>query len=167
MGNKACIVCGKPVERKGNKFCSRACFAEYRQHKRKCAICGTLFPVAKSSGKICCSPACSKKRRQQLQSDGVYKEPFKKLHEKRKEYIDTHRGEKHHKAQYWCLQSPTGNVYKVKNLYNFISQNLDLFDGSTIRQAYDGISKIKYSRMGKRKMPNYTYKGWRLLDWKE
>ncbi len=53
--NYSGLVCGNPVKRKGSKFCSRACYAEHRQHKRTCVVCGTLFLGPKSSDKICCS----------------------------------------------------------------------------------------------------------------
>jgi len=160
-----CLVCGNPVKRKGAKFCSRVCYAEYRQHKRTCVVCGILFPVPKSSDKICCSPQCSKKHRQQLQAAGVYKKANKKWQSERKIYEQTHMGDKHPNAKFWRLQSPEGHVYEVTNLKDFIRQNIGLFDGSTVKQAYDGIVKLKASKLGKRKKPSYTYKGWQLVNY--
>ncbi|OEG16773.1 hypothetical protein BCR25_04035 [Enterococcus termitis] len=63
--------------------------------------------------------------------------------------------------------SNSGKVYEVTNLKNFVTQNLDLFEGSSVNQVTDGIVKIKASQLGKRKNPCYSYKGWTLISWRD
>lgn len=161
----SCVICGKHVKRKDSKYCSRKCYSKDRQSIKTCVVCGKEFPDPPSSPKVCCSPECSKQHRQQLQSKGNYDSTNQKWLTGKKEYYDNHKGELHPNAKYWKIQSPTSKVYEMTNLKEFIRDNIDLFDGSTVKQAFDGIVKIKASQQGKRKNPSYSYKGWKLLSW--
>ncbi|MEK8128636.1 hypothetical protein WMW72_12035 [Paenibacillus filicis] len=76
----------------------------------------------------------------------------------------TGRFETHMHAKEWVIQSPDGEIYRCRNLKNWIREHIDMFDG-TLNQAWDGIVKIKYSAQGKRKNPVSQWKGWRLLEW--
>lgn len=102
-----------------------------------------------------------------MQNSGIYDKTNKKWLAERDKYAADHQGEKHPNAKFWRMQSPTGKTYETINLKAFIRQNLELFDGSTLRQAFDGIVKIKASQQGKRKRPVSSYKGWKLLDWED
>lgn len=162
-----CLICGKPVKRNGSYYCSRGCYAKSKQNTRNCVICGKEFDVPPSSQKICCSKECSTANRKKLHAEGTYDKANEKWLDKKEEYFSDHKDEKHPNAKSWTIKSPVGKVYEVTNLKYFISQNLDLFDGSTVRQALDGIIKIKASELGKRKNPVHSYKGWTLVGWKE
>lgn len=162
-----CQFCGKKVQRKHSKFCTRKCYAKSKQNIKECVVCGKSFVAPPSSYKICCSATCSKKHRQKLQLTGTYDKANAKWIAKRDQYAAEHQGDKHPNAKYWKIKSPTGKTYETVNLKDFIRQNIELFDGSTVRQAFDGIVKIKASEQGKRKRPVKSYKGWTLLDWKD
>lgn len=162
-----CTFCGKEVKRKGNKFCSRKCYTKSKQNIKECVVCGKSFAEPPSSEKVCCSPSCGKKHRQQLQLTGAYDKANQKWLAEKEKYFADHKAEKHPNAKYWKIKSPTGKTYETVNLKEFIRQNIELFDGSTVRQAFDGIVKIKSSEQGKRKRPVKSYKGWTLLDWKD
>jgi hypothetical protein len=69
-------------------------------------------------------------------------------------------------AKTWCIQAPDGQIYECRNLMLWLEQHADMLDG-TVRQAWDGITKIKYSMQGKRKNKSYQWKGWRLIEWAE
>jgi len=72
-------------------------------------------------------------------------------------------GENHFGAKTWIIKSPSGKIYECRNLLHFIRENAELFDGS-VRQAWDGITKIKYTMQGKRKFPSHSWKGWTLIE---
>lgn len=131
---------------------------------KTCLICDKKFPSPPSADTVCCSPKCSSIHRQQMQENGVYDKVNEKWLKARDMYTKTHKGEKHHHSKYWKLQAPDGEVYEVVNLMYFIKENIELFNGSTPKQAFDGICKIKASQQGKRKRPSYSYKGWKLLS---
>ncbi|REK69355.1 hypothetical protein DX130_24655 [Paenibacillus paeoniae] len=69
-------------------------------------------------------------------------------------------------AKEWVIQSPSGEVYKCRNLKKWLRDNEHLYEG-TLKQAADGIMKIKYSAQGKRKRKSTQWKGWRLLAWND
>lgn len=74
--------------------------------------------------------------------------------------------ERNMNAKCWVIQAPDGQIYSCRNLKHWLRQHEDMLDG-TVQQAWDGISKIKYSMQGKRKNPCYTWKGWKLLSYSE
>jgi predicted nucleic acid-binding Zn ribbon protein len=160
-----CKMCGKKISRKGNQFCSRQCYADHKKNSKECVICQKPFFAPPSSQKICCSDECSVLHRQKLHRDGVYDKTNTKWKEKKEDYFAKHMGGEHPNAKHWVIQSPSGKIYEVTNLKHFIRQNINLFDGSTERQAFDGFVHIKASALGKRKRPGYSYKGWKLLKW--
>ncbi|WP_430597507.1 hypothetical protein [Enterococcus sp. AZ177] len=162
-----CEFCGKEVKRKGSKFCSRKCYADSKQNIKQCVVCGKSFAEPPSSEKVCCSHSCGKEHRQQLQLTGTYDKTNEKWLLEKEKYFAEHQGDKHPNAKYWKIKSPIGKIYETVNLKDFIRQNLELFDGSSVRQAFDGIVKIKASEQGKRKRPVKSYKGWTLLDWRD
>lgn len=159
-----CINCGKPAR---NKFCSRACFAKYRQNYRTCIVCGKKFPVPKANSKYCCSDECSSLHRKQMHESGIYDHVTEKMLKAKEKHAQEYQGELHWNAKNWVIQSPNGKVYECRNLHDFIRQNPDLFDG-TLKQAFDGFIKMKQTAQGKRKKcKSYQWKGWRLLQWGE
>lgn len=159
----SCSICGKPLGRNKNA-CSRACYSILRQHTRECVICGTLFPTPPSAETVTCSPACSTANRKQLAAAGVNDTGLQKAHERLPESPLTGRFETHIHAKEWVIQSPDGRIYKCRNLKNWLREHEGLLDG-TVKQAWDGITKIKYSMQGKRKFKSSQWKGWRLLEW--
>lgn len=160
-----CLLCDNLVKRNNNNYCSRTCYAKSRQNARSCVICNKRFDVSPSSEKICCSKECSTLNRQRMQSEGTCKEINTKWLAKKEEYYVDHIREKHPNAKSWTIKSPIGKVYEITNLKYFIIINLELFEGSTVKQVLDGFIKIKASELGKRKRPVCSYKGWTLINW--
>ena len=158
-----CINCGGPLGR-NKMYCSQRCRAEYLKSKRKCVVCGKMFYAPPSSDSKCCSKTCSKIHRSKLHASGNYNKSVPSMMKGKAEFWAEHTGEKHINAKHWIIQSPDGEIYDCQNLFFFIREHPDLFDG-TERQAFDGFEKIKSSIEGKRKNPSYTWKGWRLLDY--
>ncbi|KPU42137.1 hypothetical protein OXPF_39160 [Oxobacter pfennigii] len=111
-----------------------------------------------------CSPGCSRVYRQNLHEQGVYNGTLEKAHEAAKTSPLTGHFETHMHAKSWVIQAPDGEIYKCRNLKLWLDEHQDMIDG-TVRQAWDGITKIKYSMQGKRKFKSYQWKGWKLLDW--
>jgi hypothetical protein len=67
-------------------------------------------------------------------------------------------------AKEWVIQSPDGKTFRCRNLKLWLREHEDMLEG-TVKQAWDGITKIKYSMQGKRKNMSHQWKGWRLLEW--
>jgi predicted nucleic acid-binding Zn ribbon protein len=162
---KTCPVCGQEYTWR-NKFCSKACYIKSKTHLKTCVVCGKLFADPACNLTITCSPECSKIHRQQMHADGKYLETLDKAHEAFKTNPKTGHFETHMHAKTWKIQAPDGQIYECRNLLLWFEQHADLLDG-TPRQAWDGITKIKYSMQGKRKNKSYQWKGWRLLEWAE
>jgi hypothetical protein len=91
------------------------------------------------------------------------------LEKGRKAYNATPKGQKgydFHGALSWRIQAPDGSIYECHNLLHWLREHEDMLDGTPM-QAWNGISKIKYSAQGKRKKPVSQWKGWKLLSWGE
>lgn len=161
--SKVCPVCGKPLGRNKNA-CSMACYSELRSHKKICTVCGKEFPCPPANLNVTCSPGCSKENRKRLAAAGVNNAALEKAHERLPTHPLTGRFETHINAKEWVIQDPAGNVHKCRNLLLWLREHEDMLDG-TPRQAWDGLTKIKYSMQGKRKNKLYQWKGWRLIDY--
>jgi predicted nucleic acid-binding Zn ribbon protein len=158
---KECPVCGKDIGK--NKYvCSMRCYAIFKTKPKTCIVCGKPF---KYSNNTTCSKKCSLVNRQKIYDKGTYDEALKKAHETAPLRPLTGRFETHCNARKWKIQSPDGNVYECRNLKLWLRNHADMLDG-TVKQAWDGITKIKYSMQGKRKK-SYQWKGWKLLEWGE
>ena len=160
-----CPVCGKD-KGKNKLTCSQKCSTEYKSNKKICVICGAEYRCPPTDYVKTCSAACRKALRQKVFAErkGDYMEAFEKGLEASRASPLHQRDENNIKAKEWVLQSPDGKIYACRNLLNFIRENAEMFDG-TIRQAWDGITKIKYGLQGKRKSRSSQWKGWRLLEW--
>lgn len=158
-----CIVCRNEKGR-NKKFCSLKCESAYLKNRKTCIVCGKTFPDPPTNASVCCSKECSSKHRKDMMQGEKQQNNFKKMIAGKELFEKEHQGEKHVNAKEWVIQSPEGKIYRCRNLLYFIRSNPELFDG-TERQVFDGFSKIKATRQGKRKNPSYTYKGWQLLDW--
>ncbi len=164
---KLCPICGAPVKRRRNTYCSYACAGKAKQHYKTCVTCGKPFPSPPTAATLTCSPECSAKHRGHLHNAGVYADAEIARREGAARAPSTARGsEQHHVAREWVIQSPDGQTFRCRNLLEWLRQHEDMLDG-TARQAWDGISKIKYSMQGKRKNPSKQWKGWRLREWGE
>ena len=141
-----------------------ACYAVYKSNKKKCIICDKEFYDAPSSNTITCSKACSIIHRQKLHEQGVYAGTLEKAHEIAKNHPLTGKFETHMHAKEWIIQAPDGSIHECRNLKLWLENHVDMLDG-TVNQAWDGITKIKYSMQGKRKFKSYQWKGWRLIKW--
>ncbi|RXZ78175.1 hypothetical protein EBB07_29410 [Paenibacillaceae bacterium] len=160
-----CPLCNSPLKR--NKVaCSMKCYGLLKSNIKQCVICDKPFFEPPSSSTITCGEDCSAENRRRLFKKGVNDEALKAAHEKLLTNPLTGRFSTHMHAKEWVIQSPTGEVYKCRNLKNWLRENEQLLDG-TYKQAWDGISKIKYSAQGKRKNNVYQWKGWRLLAWSD
>lgn len=161
-----CPVCGKPLGRNKNA-CSMACYSVLRSNVKTCKICGTSFPNSASNGTNTCSKKCSRENRRRMAGKGVFSDALKKAREKLPSHPLTGRFDTHMHAKEWVIQSPSGEVYKCRNLLNWIRENEIFFEGHSAKRVFDGVAKIKASALGKRKNKSYQWRGWRLLDWGE
>ena len=156
-----CRVCGKPVHRKGAKYCSYACAALARQHYKRCVICGALYPCPPTNMVRTCSPACSAElRRRQAEALGH----TDRIKAEAAKYVAETPPEQWQTAKYWELQAPDGTKHCCKNLIEFFRQHEDLIDG-TPEQASRGIITVKRTMLGLKKNGCYQWKGWKLLAW--
>lgn len=160
---RICPICGKQLGRNKNA-CSMACYAELKSNYKICVVCGAVFPSPPSNFNKTCSKECSGENRRRLAADGVNTAALKEAHRRAATSPLTGRFETHMHAKEWVIQAPDGQVYRCRNLKNWLREHEDLLEG-TIMQAWDGISKIKYSMQGKRKKPCLQWKGWRLLEY--
>jgi predicted nucleic acid-binding Zn ribbon protein len=161
---KHCLVCKKEYKGRNKYTCSMACFAIYKSHKKKCVVCGREFYDSPSNDTITCSTKCSTIHRKHLHEQGVYAGTLEKAHVVAKTNPLIGRFDTHMHAKTWRIQSPDGKIHECRNLLNWLREHEDILDG-TVRQAWDGITKIKYSMQGKRKFKSYQWKGWKLLEW--
>jgi len=160
-----CPVCGGPLGRNKNA-CSHACNSILRSNVKSCIICGESFQAPPSSEKVTCSPSCSTENRRQIAAAGINTPAIQKAHEQLPHSPLTGQFETHMHAKTWVIQSPTGEVYRCRNLKLWLRENEDLLDG-TVKQAWDGFAKMKASQLGRRKRPLNQWKGWRLLEFSD
>lgn len=134
-------------------------------HTRTCAVCGKAFRCPPSADTVCCSPACSKAHRQALYASGVYDQNTAKMLTAKEASPLLQPNAQHVNAKSWVICAPNGKVYECRNLLNWCREHADLLPGAP-RQAWGGLSKIKYSMQGKRQRnPSKSWKGWTLIDW--
>lgn len=160
---KYCLVCGRKLEGRQKKFCSKKCMGLEKQGYKTCIVCGKIFKDSASNRNHCCSKECSRIHRQDLHKEGLYDKAIEKMRHNLNKKVEEIGCEKHWKTKHWVISSPDGKIYECNNLLNFIREHQDMFDG-TVKQAYDGFQKIKASREGKRKRPTTQWKGWHLIS---
>lgn len=163
---KICLICKKEYKGRNKYTCSRACYALHKTHTKKCVVCGKEFNAPQSNMTITCSHECSTINRKKLHADGVYIGSLEKAHEAFPAHPLTGRFETNINARTWVIQAPSGEIYECRNLALWLREHAEMLDG-TVTQAWDGITKIKYSMQGKRKNKNSQWKGWRLIRWWE
>lgn len=134
-----------------------------RNYKR-CVVCGQDFAAPPSSEKICCSPECSHIWRTHRTQAGIYDKSIHMANTISRSNPRMQRGEQNINAKSWRIQAPNGEIFECINLLDWFRNHADLIDG-TPQQAWDGVTKIKYSMQGKRKHPSFQWKGWKLLAW--
>ena len=156
-----CPVCGSPAVRSGRTYCSRACYNLARSHTATCVVCGKVFFKPPSADTVTCSRACSIANRKRHAQNP---EQYEKMLESKAFLPIFQPDERHMNAKCWVIQAPDGHIYRCRNLKHWLRQHEDMLDG-TVQQAWDGITKIKYSMQGKRRHPCYTWKGWKLLSY--
>lgn len=159
---------------------------------RQCVVCGRAFTAAPSAKKITCSAECSAIRKSQshIGKRNVWSpEARAQLSERRKAEgltdnarkgltvamarPDSQRGPQHREAKIWVLIDPDGHRHEVTNLLHWSRAHAQLFDipaddadrERIARNIRSGFGQIVQSRLGHRKDPIYTYKGWGLGDW--
>lgn len=158
-----CPICSQPKGRNKNT-CSMTCYSKLKTQHKVCVVCGSTFADPQCNDTVTCGPECSKKHRQNLYAIGVNTEALARAHEMLPLCPLTGRFDTHINAKDWIIQSPDGRTYECRNLKLWLRDHEELLDG-TVAQAWDGISKIKYSMQGKRKNPSNQWKGWRLISW--
>lgn len=159
---------------------------------KRCVICGAEFYAPPSSKKITCSRECSARRKvishtgvhnawnetsrrdqsKRLKAQG-YSESAKRGLAAAMALPESQRGPRHRDAKVWLLIDPEGQRYRVVNLLNWAREHAHWFDtpadeADRLRVANNissGFKQIVQSRLGHRKHPVYTYKGWSLGDW--
>lgn len=136
------------------------------KNQKVCVVCGKLFYAPPSSEKVCCSRECSHILRERRIKSGIYNDSIQCANRISQSNPKMQRGPENINAKGWAIQSPDGQIYECHNLLDWLRNHADLLDG-TPQQAWNGISKIKYSMQGKRKHPSYQWKGWKLVLWKD
>jgi hypothetical protein len=162
--DKTCPICGNPYKGRNKNACSMGCYAKFKTNKKTCVVCGKEFADPECNLTKTCSPECSSAHRRQMHAQGVYAGTLEKAHEVAKTHPLTGRFETHMHAKEWVIQSPGGEIHRCRNLKLWLREHEDMIDG-TVNQAWDGITKIKYSMQGKRKNKSKQWKGWQLLEW--
>lgn len=159
-----CPICGRIVTRSKQQYCSVGCYNKALMHWRECVVCGQRFQVPPSSSKVCCSPACSTAHRREMYESGVYSAATRSMLAAKQASPLLAPGPQNVNAKTWVIRSPDGQVHECRNLMDWLREHADMLDG-TPKQAWDGITKIKYSMQGKRKNPSRTWKGWTLVSY--
>lgn len=168
--DKKCMVCGDALKR-GNKFCSYRCAGLYKQHYAVCPICGTTFKKSPSdvSIKTCGNVECRKAYRAKIMTPQF----AERGHEAVKASPNTGHFDTHHGAVEWQLVSPSGDLYKFKNLILWSEQHVDLLPVSlrtgkrvSARTFYREISRLK-SDAEKYSCSHDNYYGWRVVKDKQ
>ena len=139
------------------------CYSKWKTQYKVCVVCGEAFADPQSNPTVTCGPDCSKAHRQDLYAKGVNTAALEKAHEVSPTRPLTGPFVTNINARDWVIQSPDGRIYECRNLMLWLRDHADLLDG-TVKQAWDGISKIKYSMQGKRKNLSHQWKGWRLIS---
>jgi len=163
---KKCIQCGKEYAGRNKNTCSVACWAECRKQYKACVCCGKTFQDAQSNMRTTCSMECSRNHRKGMHADGKYIGSYEQAAKAMLANPMLQPDEAHVNATGWVIMSPGGKTYSCRNLKHWLRGHEDMIDG-TVKQAWDGISKIKYSIQGKRKNPCYQWKGWRMISWSD
>lgn len=159
-----CPICGSSNGR-NKKACSHTCYSKLRMQYKTCPVCGTEFQDPQSNGTVCCSKECSRIHRQQLYDQGVNTAALAKAHAVLPVHPLTGRFETHINAKSWIVQAPDGQIYECRNLKNWLRDHENMLDG-TVKQAWDGITKIKYTMQGKRpRAKSKSWKGWTLIEY--
>jgi predicted nucleic acid-binding Zn ribbon protein len=138
----SCIVCGKIVERRW-QFCSKKCYEENSKNR-----ISKINLERWENWKMCM--VCGR----------TFQSSNKQVScpEKCGYQIRDQRSDKKYKAvKHWVLQSPAGDIHQVYNLSTFESD----IDTNMV------FSKIANSMLGDEHPPIFTWKGWKLLDWRK
>jgi hypothetical protein len=149
---------------------------------KKCKVCGQEFSSPPSAGKVTCSRECKCKRRSQLlRGHKVSTDVKKKISAAAKEQDRSERLKKgtpaamaspkagrfetNSSARNWTIMSPSGEIYTVVNLKNWIREHKDLFDDcytdEDVNRISNGFRVVKNNM--KRGKGTVTYKGWSIL----
>ncbi|MEJ3719156.1 hypothetical protein WGM54_14135 [Paenibacillus polymyxa] len=136
------------------------------QQYKICTVCGERFKAGLTSNRKTCSPQCASSNRRTLAKSGLAKKMSKKALELQPSNPLLGRFETHIHAKEWAIKSPEGQVFRCRNLLNWLREHEDMLDG-TIKQAFVGFSQIKRSMKGASKRNNRTWKGWTVVDWGE
>ena len=149
---------------------------------KNCIVCGREFNSPPSADKVTCSMECQKKRRSQLLKGHEVSDKTKaKISKAAKERGHTEnlskgtpaamkspkggRFETNSSAKDWTIMAPSGNIYTITNLKNWIRQNPEKFGDDLSEADIDRISSgfrvvARNARKGK---SGTTYKGWSVL----
>lgn len=148
---------------------------------RHCVICGAEFKASPSDRKTTCGdPACRSERARRARTGrGVpWNDESRQRLAERGRPAALKKGtaaalrspiagpfETNRDALVWTIQSPDGVKHTVRNLNLWLREHADMLDG-TPEQARAGIMQIKRSMEGKTKRSVGSWKGWRLIEWK-
>lgn len=162
LPTRICQVCGKEYTGRNKYCCSMECYAKLKTQKKICVVCGKKFNDPKCNDTVTCSKKCSVINRQRKKEELL--QSLDKAHVVFADRPLTGPFETNVHAKEWVIQDPDGQIYTCRNLKLWLTEHKDMLDG-TVMQAWDGISKIKYTMQGKRKNKSYQWKGWKLLEW--
>ncbi|MCB2308883.1 hypothetical protein LGL08_20640 [Clostridium estertheticum] len=159
-----CPVCGKIYKGRNKYACSMACYAMLKTNKKVCIICGKEFNDPKCNDTVTCSKECSAANRKNPELINKNLVSLEKAHEVVSIRPLTGPFETNINARAWRIQAPSGEIFECRNLKLWLREHEDMLDG-TVAQAWDGITKIKYTMQGKRKNKSHQWKGWQLIEW--
>lgn len=147
----------------GEAFSSIKGYIASKKSTKVCSICGKEFETTPKRDQKFCSRKCY-----EIDLTRGYKEMderFSRMVQGKVAFWNEHAGEKHPYSKYWELQSPTGEIYKIRNLSYFLKKNQELF-GADPMVSYGAFIRIKRTLKGKEKRQEmYSYKGWKLIGW--
>ncbi|REK68023.1 MAG: hypothetical protein C6P35_03375 [Cohnella sp.] len=115
--------------------------------------------------RVTCSAECNSINRRRVAIDqGVAVKASKRAAELNPLNPKLGRFETHVNAKEWVIRSPSGEVYRCRNLMHWLREHKHLLDGTPL-QAWIGLETIKRSMQGKTKYNLTTWKGWTVVDW--
>ena len=135
-----------------------------RKNIRICPICKQEFRFNPSEDtKTCGNPECLKKHKINISKSDNNLNNLKKAYATFLALPMGQPGPEYVRAKNWVIKAPDGKIYECRNLMHWLREHEEMLDG-TVMQAWNGISKIKYTMQGKKNSHTSQWKGWRLLD---
>lgn len=146
---------------------------------RRCAVCDGAFVAPPSAKTVTCSKACSSIHRSRMHvgKRNTWSETAREAKRADGQTSNLRRGtpaakvspragafESNVNAKVWCVISPDGDRYDVRNLRLWCETHADLFSPHPWRNAYAGLLAVAAWYAGKRSRQVSQWRGWTLKD---